>query len=143
MSADPIGETDLDVLLASMEPALQAGTYFFCTVPREATSDELATAVATFREAEGTTLVLAEADAIAMHQVLRSPMAWITLTVHSSLDAVGLTGAVAGCLGDEAISCNVIAAFHHDHLFVPVARAHDAIRALTRLSAASLPDGKE
>ena len=65
--------------------------------------------------------------------------AWITLDVHSALDAVGLTAAVAGALAERGIACNVVAGFHHDHLFVPVDRAGDAIDALDALSARTDP----
>ena len=62
--------------------------------------------------------------------------AWITLRAHSDLAAVGLTAAFARALGDAGISCNVVAGVHHDHLFVPVARAADAMAALQALQAA-------
>ena len=82
------------------------------------------------REAEGTTVVVAEAQAIARGWPVTFRSAWITLRVHSDLAAVGLTAAFARALGDAGISCNVVAGVHHDHLFVPVARADDAMRAL-------------
>jgi hypothetical protein len=59
---------------------------------------------------------------------------WITLTVHSDLEAVGLTAAFATALGERGISCNVIAGLHHDHLLVPVERKDDALKALRRLA---------
>ena len=61
--------------------------------------------------------------------------AWITLTVHSALQAVGLTAAFSAALGEVGISCNVVAGVFHDHLFVPVDRAHDAMDALRALQA--------
>jgi len=131
------GETDLDVLLASMQPMLREGEFVFCSLDREPNIAEMTAALATFRETEGTTLVVAAADASGLGLASSGAMACITLTVHSSLDAVGLTAAVATCLTDAGISCNVIAAFHHDHLFVPTDRAADAIAALTALSAGS------
>ena len=130
------GETNLLTLLLTMEPVLHDGIYVFCTIDRPPTSDEVATSVALVREDEGTTLVLSHEDAIAMRLRYPSLMARITLTVHSSLEAVGLTAAVAGALGDVGIPCNVIAGFHHDHLFVPVERADDAVGVLQALSAA-------
>ncbi len=47
----------------------------------------------------------------------------ITLTVHSSLDAVGLTAAVATKLASYGISANVVAAYYHDHIFVQTEKA--------------------
>ena len=59
--------------------------------------------------------------------------AWLSLRVHSALDAVGLTAAVSRALADAGIACNVLAGFHHDHLLVPAARRADAIAALHAL----------
>jgi hypothetical protein len=60
--------------------------------------------------------------------------AWITLGVTSALEAVGLTAAVATALTQDNISCNVIAGFHHDHLFVPIGNAQAAMTALAALA---------
>ncbi len=128
------GETNLLTLLLTMEPVLHDGIYVFCTIDRPPTTDEVATSIALVREDEGTTLVLSHEDAIAMRLRYPSLMARITLTVHSSLEAVGLTAAVAGALCDVGIPCNVLAGFHHDHLFVPADRARDAMAALRSLS---------
>jgi len=128
------GETDLLTLLLTMEPVLHEGVYVYCTINRTPTPDEVATAIALVREDEGTTLVLSHEDATAMRLRYPSLMARITLTVHSSLAAVGLTAAVAKSLGDVGIPCNVIAGFHHDHIFVPADRARDAMEALRALS---------
>ena len=90
--------------------------------------------VASFREAEGLTVVLSEEAArrAGLTPVFRA--AWITLTVNSQLEDVGLTAAFSEVLAEAGISCNVIAAVHHDHLFVPVERGREA---LERLSVAS------
>ena len=61
--------------------------------------------------------------------------AWITLTVHSDLQAVGLTAAVAEVLTKASISCNVVAAAFHDHIFVPADRAADALAELAGIQA--------
>ena len=132
MTSPPV--RDLATLIASMQPALHAGTWAWCALPA-GTSTEGADAVATMREAEGLTVVVPEADAAARGWPVAFRSAWITLTVHSDLEAVGLTAAFARALGDAGISCNVIAGVHHDHLFVPVHRAADAMAALQALQA--------
>lgn len=112
----------LDDLLASLAPLLRPGTYRFVT------GGEHADAIMTFREDEGVTSIVPGGD-----------MAWITLRVHSSLAAVGLTAAVSTALARDGIACNVVAAFHHDHLFVPTDRAADAMRILDELHATARP----
>ncbi len=123
------GETNLSRLLASLSPRLNPGRFVFCSVPQP-TVVQVAAALGSFREAEGTTLILAREEAERLGLAYDYLAAWITLEVHSSLAAVGLTAAFAKALAGEDISCNVIAGFHHDHLFVAEA---DAERALTRL----------
>ena len=89
-------------------------------------------AIATFREQEGLTMIVEESEASKAGLTPLFRAAWITLTVHSDLNAVGLTAAFARALGDANISCNVVAAAFHDHIFVPV---DDAGRALAALEA--------
>jgi len=88
----------------------------------------------TFREQEGTTLVIRreEAETAGLRHAFASRL--ITLTVHSSLEAVGLTSAFSAALSNESISCNVVAAFHHDHIFVNKNDAEKAVDILNRLS---------
>jgi uncharacterized protein len=84
-------------------------------------------------EKEGVTVILPKEKADAMNMPYSAIYAWITLTVHSSLEAVGLTAAVAKSLTEADISCNVVAAFYHDHIFVPVKDAERAMNALQKL----------
>jgi len=126
---------DLQELLASMAPVLQDGEYRFCTIPVGNPVPAGLHPVATVTEPEGTTLVLTAAAATAEGLAAGFACRWITLMVPSALDAVGLTAAVATALTRDGIACNVIAGFHHDHLFVPVdaaARAMTALAALAR-----------
>ena len=132
MTSKPL--SDLAVLLASLQPELHPGTWAWCALPAGTPTDGV-DAVATVREAEGLTVVVAEADAAARAWPVAFRSAWITLTVHSDLAAVGLTAAFARALGDAGVSCNVIAGVHHDHLFVPAGRAADAMAALAALQA--------
>jgi hypothetical protein len=124
--------SDLDQLLASMHPELNEGVYVFASVPVE-TDVKALDPVATFREKEGLTLVVEEETAkrAGLDALFRS--AWITLTVHSDLQAVGLTAAFSKSLGEAGISCKVIAAAYHDHIFVPVDTAKDAMALLSLL----------
>lgn len=125
------GETQLTVLLRTLSPERQPGEYVYVTSAHR--RDDLE-AVMRFREAEGWTLVLARAQAERAGLEPVFPCAWLTLRVHSSLRAVGLTAAVATALADAGIACNAVAAYHHDHLFVPLDRADKAIEILRRLS---------
>ena len=134
MPATPL--SDLAVLLASMRPELHAGAWAWCALPPGA-SPEGVDAIATMREVEGVTVVVAEADAIARGWPATFRSAWITLAVHSDLAAIGLTAAFARALADAGIACNVVAGIHHDHLFVPHERAVDALAALRALQARS------
>ncbi|WP_331371698.1 ACT domain-containing protein [Sinorhizobium chiapasense] len=129
------GETDLARLLAEMTPILQEGEYVYCTVQGDAAPWLALEPIGTFREAEGLTLILersrADTAGLSYGPVLRL----ITLGVHSALEAVGLTAAVSGALTRAGISANIVAAYYHDHIFVPAAdaeRAVDALRGLSR-----------
>jgi uncharacterized protein len=127
------GETDLAQLLQNMKPERNTGEYVFCGVD----SFEQAAALGPlclFQEKEGMTVILPREQADAGPLSYSLVCAWITLTVHSSLEAVGLTAAVSQALAEENISCNVVAAYYHDHLFIPVQDAARAMEALTALS---------
>jgi len=125
---------DLALLLGTMQPELDPGTWAWCARPHGASLEGLEP-VAAVREAEGLTVVVPEAAALARGWPIAFRAAWITLRVHSDLEAVGLTAAVARTLADAGIACNVVAGVHHDHLFVPAARAEDALAALAALQA--------
>jgi uncharacterized protein len=91
-------------------------------------------------EREGLTLVLPRAQAEAHGLAYDYVAAWITLHVHSSLAAVGLTASFSAALAQAGVSCNVIAGYYHDHLFVPVERAERALSTLRALAAAATPE---
>ncbi|WP_149206494.1 ACT domain-containing protein [Flavobacterium johnsoniae] len=111
------GEKDLQTLLKSMKPEHKSGDYVFCKVQKleNLNLDEIAMI---FREDEAITLILKKETADKLNLEYSVVMSWITLTVHSSLEAVGLTAAFSKALSDHEISCNVVAAFYHDHIFV-------------------------
>lgn len=119
MGAGPV--SDLAGMLAGMAPVLDARRWDFGLIA----GDTPAGAFALIREDEGLTAIIADAD---------GAFARITLMVHSALDGVGLTAAVATALAAAGIACNVVAGFHHDHLFVPWERREEALALLQRLS---------
>ncbi|WP_328498261.1 ACT domain-containing protein [Streptomyces sp. NBC_00414] len=126
-------ERDLGRLLSGMEPALHPGRYVFTTVPGSTAPPGLSPVV-TVVEDEGLTLVVEQEDADTARLAYDYVAGWITLRIHSVLDAVGLTAAVARALADAGLSCNVVAGFHHDHLFVPHERAAEAVALLEQLA---------
>jgi dihydrofolate reductase len=128
---------DLGVLLTSMAPVLHDGEYRFCTFPAGAGVPAGLHPAATVAEAEGLTLVLPATEAEAAGLAGSFTCRWITLMVPSALDAVGLTAAVAIALTRNGIACNMIAGFHHDHLFVPIDTAEQAMTALADLAQTS------
>ncbi|QEM11801.1 ACT domain-containing protein [Mucilaginibacter rubeus] len=127
------GETNLNTLLKNMIPVLNAGDYVYCTTPSlsNINTDDI---IAFFKEAESLTLILKKETADKLNLAYTYIAAWITLTIHSSLEATGLTAAFATALAQENISCNVVAAYYHDHIFVAKKDAEKAMVALKKLS---------
>jgi hypothetical protein len=115
-----------------MRPERNEGRYVFASVPG-AVPEGLAPVV-TVSEPEGRTLVVHQEEADRAGLAYDYVAAWITLRVHSALDAVGLTAAVATAVAQAGLSCNVVAGFHHDHLFVPYDAADEALRRLRALA---------
>lgn len=128
--------SDLDELLRSMSPRLNDGVYVFISVSSDTDVASLKP-IATFLEEDGLSIIVEESqiDGMGFDVLFRS--AWITLTVNSDLNSVGLTSAVSTALAEREISCNVVAAANHDHLFVPVESAREVLDALTELQAKS------
>lgn len=129
-----MAERDLDVLLSTMEPELVPGEWVYTTAT---TLPADVDPVVTVREREGRTVVLARADADRLGLAYEYVAALVSLRVESALEAVGLTAAVATALAAAGMSCNVVAGFHHDHLFVPHERGEECVRLLRELAAGS------
>ncbi|MFE6745810.1 ACT domain-containing protein [Kitasatospora purpeofusca] len=129
------GERDLATLLRDLRPELNPGRYVYCTLPNKTPAG--LRPVATVAEPEGVTVVVAQEEADALGLRYEYVAAWITLRIHSALEAVGLTAAVATRLAEEGLSCNVVAGYHHDHLFVAADDAERVLGALKELSARS------
>lgn len=130
-------QTDLATLLAHLSPRLNSGEYVYLTL-----KDPLPAMVrplASFHEWEGESVILRkeQADTIGIKHGIDT-YAWITLGVQSALDSIGLTAAVAKALADAGIPCNVVAAFHHDHLFVPSATGERALAILKKLQTVAI-----
>jgi len=127
-------EVDLTVLLSSLSPQLTAGEFVFCTLENGRYGDHAhLSPLAAIQEKEGLTLILPREHAHEAGFSYDAVFSCITLGVHSSLNAVGLTAAVAGVLASEGISANVVAAWYHDHIFVPFERTKDAMAVLAQL----------
>ena len=127
------GETNLNELLKTMRPTLNDGDYVFCAIPAAQAIDP-SQIIGSFKEKEGLTVILDKNIADNLNLDYSYIAAWITLTVHSSLEAVGLTAAFSNALAKAGISCNVVAAYYHDHIFVAKQDAEKAIEVLGQLS---------
>ena len=127
------GETNLNLLIKGMTPKLNSGDYVFCTV-NDVSKINRNDTICEFKEAEGTTIIMNRLKADALKLKYDYVASWITLTVHSSLDAVGLTALFSTELAKNDISCNVIAGYYHDHIFVNKKDADKAIDVLKNLS---------
>jgi uncharacterized protein len=129
-------ETDLSALLKNLSPRLNAGEFVFVTIKDKL--PPMLHPLATFHEWEGESVVLRveQADTIGSRHGTDT-YAWITLEVNTALDSVGLTAAVTTALAAEGIPCNVVAAFHHDHLFVPKKDGDRALKILKGLQSSN------
>lgn len=125
-------ERDLKKLLENLRPDLHPGPYVFTTVDGEVSPS--LRPVVTVAESEGTTMVLSRAEADTAGLPYHAVFGWITLRVHSSLEAVGLTALVSRALAEAGLSCNMVAGYHHDHLFVPYEQASMAVAILEDLA---------
>ena len=128
------GIRELDILLASLEPVLDDRDFVFCTFP-SFNWEEIGklNPIGVFQEKEGITLIITEKEASDKKIAFESVYKLITLNVHSSLEAVGLTAAFSAKLTEKNISANVVAAYYHDHIFVPKGQAERALSAILEL----------
>ncbi len=127
------GITNLEELIKSMQPVLQEGDWVFISVQHLEEID-INKVLGMFREEEGITLILSKSEADILQLAYDSIYACISLGVYSSLEAVGLTAAISNTLATLGISCNVVAAYYHDHIFVTKRDTKRAIEALKQLT---------
>ncbi len=127
------GETELKKLIRSMRPKLNSGDYVF-TTQLSTSRIPVGGIIGKFTEKEGTTLIIEKqkADALGLQYTFVS--AWITLNIHSSLDAIGLTAIFSSELAKNSIGCNVVAGYYHDHIFVNKRDGENAMKILKELS---------
>lgn len=123
--------SDRDAMIRGMRPELRPGRFVFAA---SEDAELLAQAVGSFREAEGMSLILPVEVAEGAGLPVDVPMRQVMLGVFSALDGVGLTAAVAAALAERGIACNMVAAFRHDHAFVPEERAEEAVEVLLALA---------
>ncbi len=128
------GSKDLDYLLSEANPVLDPDSYVFLTLPGSYGDHSEWQPIATFAEEEGLTLVVRQSVADAHHQNYQGVFKRITLQVHSSLDAVGLTARFSERLATAGISANVFAGYYHDHIFVAASDGDRAVSVLSKLT---------
>jgi hypothetical protein len=130
---------DTGEMISMMAPVLVPMSYCFCSIGVNLDQVRLEDILGSFQEPEGTSLIVEAGRAKELGLNRSAPMSMIQLMVHSSIEGVGLTAAVAGRLADHHIACNVVAAFHHDYLFVPESDAERALTLLLDLQANASP----
>ena len=118
------GERDLAKLLGGLVVTHRPGRWVFET---RVDAPNLSSVAMAFAEVEGWT-VIREAGPDE-----RSAFAWLELSVHSSLEAVGFLAAISTALAGAGVPCNAVAAYHHDHIFVPEGLVETAISAIEPL----------
>ena len=133
------GHTDLEYLLRAADPVLDDQHYVFVSLSGDYGDYTDWHPIASVAETEGLTLVIRRSFAYENHIAYDDILQRITLRVHSSLSAVGLTAAFSAALTREGISANVVAGYYHDHIFVPVA---DAARAMVALGGLAQTDSR-
>lgn len=127
------GERDLQTLLSSLTISIADEIFVFATIPPQQIIPELVPQMR-FEEAEGTTLIITKAQAEQHGLAYEFASTMITLAIHSSLEAVGFMAHISARLAEAGISCNPVAGFYHDHLFVPVDKTDAAKSVLLKIA---------
>ena len=143
--AAPVPVKDTFAMIARMNPRLDNETYIFGTLASisDPPAELLASALSLFQEGEGTSLIVPEKIADRHGLDTSQPMQRIILQVHSDLEGVGLTAAVATALTAAGIPCNMVAAFHHDYVFVPEDDAEDALECLQEVQKSARAESRK
>ena len=144
MPNDAKTEQELAILITSLDPKLDPKTYIFCSQPTAQYYEILdLNPLAFIREEEGLSLILEQQQADRSGLSYEGRFKRITLTVQSSLEAVGLTAVISQALADHDIPANVVAGTYHDHLFIPERFAHQAMTVLVELQTRAFASSSE
>lgn len=129
--------SDKSAMIAAMEPRLDRQAWRFVLMTPDTAPQLLGAAIGTFREDEGVTAIVSSevADELGIDG---ADFARIALMVYSDLESVGLTAAVSGALAEAGIACNMVSAFHHDHVFVPLSRGEEGLQILLNLASSTI-----
>ncbi|MGI9605119.1 MAG: ACT domain-containing protein [Acidimicrobiales bacterium] len=126
------GEIDLSTILRTLQIVRRPEPFTVVSLPEPV---ELGSGVeAVLAESEGYTAVATVAEAERRGWHVDFVAAWLTVNVHTSLEGVGLTAMLSTALAEQAIPCNILAGYFHDHLLVPLDRVEDALAVLEALS---------
>ncbi|MEW6342065.1 MAG: ACT domain-containing protein [Paraburkholderia sp.] len=128
-----MSEKDLAKLCATLSPVVAEATYVYCSFPDFALPAGLRV-FCIVRELEGLTAIMERDEALRLGLAYIYTARLITLSVQSSLEAVGFIAVISRKLADAGISCNVIAGYYHDHILVPVDRADEAMTLLLEIA---------
>jgi hypothetical protein len=123
-------DKDLDYLLKNMEPVLEDEELVFCSLPSNQAEEFLTVSQGYYIEREGTTVILGKYLADINDLKYDFVFKRITLSVYSSLDAVGFLARITEVLAAQGISVNVISAYYHDYLYVKSSEAEEALNIL-------------
>lgn len=129
-----MGEKSLQRLIRSMQPELLPGTFAFVTLREGRPMPAGLSPLMSYREPEGTTLILPELEAGRSGLPAAFFCRGISLSLHSSLYAVGFLAAVTERLAKAGMSVNIVSAYYRDYVFVPTDRAEEALRVLRQLA---------
>jgi hypothetical protein len=124
------GETDLQSLLKQMQPVLDDEQMVFCSLPADEAEKYLTSCQGYYREQEGVSLIIDKAQADLDNLIYNSVFRRISLMVHSSLEAVGFLSRITEILAAQGISVNVVSGYFHDHLYINVKEAENAVMIL-------------
>lgn len=131
----PTGKILLSDILNSLTVSVRPDPYVVVSLPPGNVVPSVGGDIgAVIDEDEGTTVIATMSRAAHEGWPHDFVASWLTLNVHSALEAVGLTAAFSRQLGRAGIPCNVIAGFYHDHILVPIDKTDAAVEVIEALA---------